>query len=451
MDHETKSSAAGKALQGDSVDRSIYDLPAGVPKPHAARDWGKWLEKEQIARGLTDVARGKFTPGLFPVKWSRKALDPVPDLPEGASWADKMKHQAACVELEKRVAFNKRLADQKETWWRDKLNEYFTVLTSSMERTQPGLREVLRDRYHMGDGYYDGVAAYEFVTQWIKNALRDSPQNAYYERMHALVETKRLPVGCSDREFCAVARRWAFDINPFVRAPYANEAFGKFIIEKIMPPYSDAADRLVDELRDAGTLHEYETVVEKCSAVVSRRATKAAAAAPMVAELEMMFAESEAKASPELPEDVEGMPFQQNKPKKAIDPKRGVFCPGCPHKSRDGRALECLSDPRKKFDGHLRILRRIAAKDPGLVKLAEVRNERAKVLGITAVPLPEIKKSLGDGGGGGGKPTNIALVDLVELVALVEREEDYEELMFEESIQKLERSISPSYGSEQQR
>ena len=116
MIYETKSSATDKVLQPSKAsDRSIFELPAGVPRPHAARDWGKWLEKELIARGLTDVARGKFTPGLFPVKWSKEALEPIPPLPEDASWSEKMKYQGAVIELEKRVAFNKRLADQKST------------------------------------------------------------------------------------------------------------------------------------------------------------------------------------------------------------------------------------------------------------------------------------------------------------------------------------------------
>jgi len=375
MDPETKSSAAGKALQGDSADRSIYDLPAGVPRPHAARDWGKWLEKELITRGLTDVARGKFTPGLFPVKWSKEALEDIPPLPEDASWSEKMKYQGAVIELEKRVAFNKRLADQKSTWWRDRLNEYFDVIVSSMERTQPGLREVLKERYHTGDGYYDGVAAYKFIESWLKNALVQSPQYTFYEQAHAVLMSKRLAAGCTDREFQAVARRWAFDINPFVRAPYASDAFGEFIITKIMPAYDDAADRLVDELRKEGLLHEYESVVERCSTIVQRRSKKESGnAAALISEMDSYLADLPSESQPE--KEADGLVLQGAK--KPIDPKRGVFCPGCPHKSRDGRALDCLSDPRKKFDGNLRILRRIAAKDPGLVKLAEVRKERAK-------------------------------------------------------------------------
>lgn len=111
-------------------------------------------------------------------------MEPPPEPPEGASWQDNMRYQSALIEHEKRVAFNKRLADQKATWWRDHLNEYFEVIVSSMERTQPGLRETLRERYHCGDGYYDGVAAYDYVTTWLKNALLANPQYAHYEKGH---------------------------------------------------------------------------------------------------------------------------------------------------------------------------------------------------------------------------------------------------------------------------
>ena len=99
------------------------------------------MDKECIQRGLTDVRHGKFTPGLFAKKWSAKALEPIEEPPEGASYKDKQYYKRECLELEKRVAFNARLAEQKNTWWRDKLNEYFEVITVSMKRTQPGLRE----------------------------------------------------------------------------------------------------------------------------------------------------------------------------------------------------------------------------------------------------------------------------------------------------------------------
>ena len=86
-------------------------------------------------------------------------------------------------------------AEQKQTWWRDKLNEYFELITGSMERTQPGLREVLRSKFSAGDGYYDGVSAMAYITVWIKNSLLHNPQHEYYEKAHTIVLEKRLAGG----------------------------------------------------------------------------------------------------------------------------------------------------------------------------------------------------------------------------------------------------------------
>ena len=74
------------ALPADAQsEKQQSEFPAGVPRPHVTRNWGKWLEKECIERGLTDVRHGKFTPGLFAKKWSAKALEPVEELPEDAT------------------------------------------------------------------------------------------------------------------------------------------------------------------------------------------------------------------------------------------------------------------------------------------------------------------------------------------------------------------------------
>ena len=246
-----------------------------MPRPHATREWGKWLEEQKIERGLTDVAHGKYTPGLFPKRWSKKALEPIEEPPAEASYKDKQYYKRECLELEKRLAFNERLKEQKLTWWRDKLNEYFEVLTGSMKRTQPGLREVLREHCHCGDGYYDGVAAMQYVEAWLKNAIELNPQHDFYEKCHLVTVEKRLQPGCSAREFQAVARRWAFDINPFLRASYVSNAMGEFIVTKIMPAMGDTNDRLLDELRKEGLLHDYESVVDKCCTVVMRRAKPA--------------------------------------------------------------------------------------------------------------------------------------------------------------------------------
>ncbi len=94
--------------------------------------------------------------------------------------------------------------------------------------------------------------------------------------------------------------------------------------------------------------------------------------------------------------------------KATVDPKKGVFCTGCPHKNRQGEILKCACDPREELHGGMKVLRLMAWTDPDLAKLTETRAQFAKLLGITAKPLPKIEKPLqpfgrGNGGGRGGR------------------------------------------------
>ena len=44
------------------------------------------------------------------------------------------------------------------------------------------------------------------------------------------------------------------DVIPFIRSPIVGEPLGEFIIEKLMPPYQDAKERLIEQLRSKGHL-----------------------------------------------------------------------------------------------------------------------------------------------------------------------------------------------------
>ena len=112
--------------------------------------------------------------------------------------------QTGMHQLEKSWPSTKLPAEQKQTWWRDKLNEYFELITGSMEMTQPGLREVLRERYHCGDGYYDGVAAMEYIKTWLKNSQLINPQYEHYEKHTASFLRKAARTGV---QRCANFRR----------------------------------------------------------------------------------------------------------------------------------------------------------------------------------------------------------------------------------------------------
>ena len=54
-------------------------------------------------------------------------------------------------------------------------SQYFQVLTDSMLRTAPGMREILVERYAMGDGFYDGCGAMDYITEWFNTIHRCNP------------------------------------------------------------------------------------------------------------------------------------------------------------------------------------------------------------------------------------------------------------------------------------
>ena len=444
------------SAQEESLRKSQYTtnadaldpFPAGIPRPDHARNWGRKTESVLAARRLTDIAQGKITPGIFPPIWSARSIkDPEP-LPEGASFRDKAAYESWACKIEERKGHNKQIKLQRETYWRDKNNELFTLLTDSMMHTNPGLREILRSKYHTGDGYYDGAAALKFVELWLLMLQRDSPQNDFYEKAARIIQDKRLPEGCGDREFQAVCRRFAYDINPFLRAPYTGEQLGEFVINKILPrAYDEAAERLLDELRKEDLLGEYEVVLNRCSRIVQRRASaKAPTGAAHAIDVAAGFVEAQQPPENEVDIAAAGTGGAGRPPKTekaTVDPKKGVFCTGCPHKNRQGEILKCACDPREELHGGMKVLRLMAWTDPDLAKLTETRAQFAKLLGITAKPLPKIEKPLqpfgrgngnggrggrGGGRGGRGSPQNAAdveeIIELIELVSLVELVDD---------------------------
>ena len=122
------------------------------------------------------------------------------------------------------------------------------------------------------DGYFDGVGAMTYISDWFTTMISRNPQFTYYENALAYLTSKRLPDGCTARDFSTVVRRFIHDINPFIRSPFTGSQLGEFILEKLMPKYLDAIDRLIDELRSKGQLGSVEIVEDRCEEVVQRRA-----------------------------------------------------------------------------------------------------------------------------------------------------------------------------------
>lgn len=188
-------------------------------KPHQNRDWLKSVESVRALCGLTDVANERLEPGRFEPLWSDEALADPPPLPANPSFKDQLAWNSAKAEQERRIAKNSTINAQCESWFKSKNHEYFILITDSMKKTQPGLRDLLRDRCDAGDGFYDGVAAMKTIKSRMKEQETNHPQHDYYDGVLELISKKRLQSGCSERDFLAIARRFLFDVNPFLRAP----------------------------------------------------------------------------------------------------------------------------------------------------------------------------------------------------------------------------------------
>ena len=146
----------------------ICEFPPGLPRPDDIRNWGVSVEAALTHHGLTEVASGSIPDGTFDKIWSDRALVPLPAPPDGASWGDMMKYRQHLDEIEKRKAHNETIMAKRRTYWRDKTNVLFQLLTDSMVRTAPALRDTLRAKYARGDGFYDGVGAKAYIESWCR-------------------------------------------------------------------------------------------------------------------------------------------------------------------------------------------------------------------------------------------------------------------------------------------
>ena len=126
---------------------TTVEFPAGVPKPNQTRDWGQSIESNLATLGLTDVANERLPPGQFKKLWSDEALQDPPKLPSKASFNEQAKWRQMRDDVERKRSENTQIKEQCETWFKSKNHEYFVLITDTMKRTQPGLRDLLRDRY----------------------------------------------------------------------------------------------------------------------------------------------------------------------------------------------------------------------------------------------------------------------------------------------------------------
>ena len=247
-------------------DGAAMDFPQGLARPHQARDWHRSLESAAADRDLTDVIRHRLPVGKFPKLHSDASLIIGVDEPGAdASFKDKLSYVSRRDKCEERKKENEQILEQRADWWLKNNNQLFNLIVGTMVKTAPALRENLRDKFLVETGYYDGHAALAYVENHLTDLARRHPQYQLYETASHAIVSKRLPTGSSEIEFSAIARRFIFDVNPFTRSPLSGEILGEFIITKIMPDYPDAADRIVETLRERGELDDHEKVTDECA------------------------------------------------------------------------------------------------------------------------------------------------------------------------------------------
>ena len=140
-------------------------FPPGIPAPHAARNWAKGLDATLNAKGLSYIAREKLPPGKFGKKWSADALARPPKPRKDCTYRDELAYASALNELEKKTSHNELIDEQIAAWWSDDGHDYFMVIISTMEKTQPGLVEQLKAKFVTDSGKYNGVGAMAYITR----------------------------------------------------------------------------------------------------------------------------------------------------------------------------------------------------------------------------------------------------------------------------------------------
>jgi hypothetical protein len=235
-------------------------FPAGFPKPHELEEWARSTKTQFLAAGVAEVSQEMIPEGKFDYLFPQSMLEPPPKLPKDASWSETMKHRQMRDDIERRRLHNGHVEKKRDEWFNEGNNTVFHIVTDSMIHTAPGLRKTLKDKHVCSDGRYDGVKAAKDVAAWLERLKVAYPQEDYYDAALAAVKKKRLPAGCSEKTFQAVLRKVRFDINPYTTTPYEGEKLGRFIIRKLLPPYTDAAESLEARLIAKGELGDIEKV-----------------------------------------------------------------------------------------------------------------------------------------------------------------------------------------------
>lgn len=355
--------------------RKLPEFPGEHPQQHSFRDWLETFNDEVAMRRLQPTLRGEMP---FRVQGLRNWPADLTSVP--AAVASRL-DAAALFKARGDAAM--RLKENEKNNLSIKLatltdsTELFTLITESMVRTAPLLRDNLRNACKIPHSeFYDGKKAYDAVIAHVQALAREGTDADYYQSAEELMRkaSNRLPTGCTASEFATRVRNFVHRINPNLDRPYVGEAIGKFIINLMPLAYEEAGERVLADLKRRGKLADAAEVSRECLTVVNKRArqnTKMTAA----------FALGEThtpSGEPQLPANTN----TRRKPDDWTPDLKTEFCPGCPHEGAD-----CYSDPRKVPNLPDSILRRHALYD----RIAKRRDENAKKMKLKAKPMPPKK------------------------------------------------------------
>ena len=160
--------------ESNSMRRTLKDFPGPRPKPHEMKAFLDDADEVIGLNGLTAVANGKLPTRVATLySYSAELTAPVPPLAKDATASEKMYARKMQAEVEKYQKHNEEVDGRKKLAVRDDRNELFTLFADSMKTTHPGLRDALRKKFAIEDGFFDGYAALQEIKTNLNEQIKE--------------------------------------------------------------------------------------------------------------------------------------------------------------------------------------------------------------------------------------------------------------------------------------
>jgi hypothetical protein len=256
----------------------VADFPGTRPKPDEMKTWLDGFEDVAAVKGLAAAANGQLPDRVASKalkKRSAKELS-IPALSKDAGYKEVLAHRDLTMKVDGYLKDNAIIDAEITRAQIDDRNELFSLMTETMRRTNPGLRDALRAKFKIKElsGHYDGYRALQHVKAKMNEQVREGAFHKHYEKSLAWIQNpkNRLKDGCTATEFSARVRQFVHYVNPYLQRKFTGEDIGKFIIEEIMPEeYSEAGDRIRNKCEEEGELDDEEKVESRCLTTIVKR------------------------------------------------------------------------------------------------------------------------------------------------------------------------------------